>query len=102
TLPASQSRTVVVVYGVPPSYTTPDPITNTATVSSTTNDPDPSNNSATALTSVGADLSLTKVGTPAPVAAGGLLTFTINSVNLGARDAQDLVITDAIPASTAF
>jgi uncharacterized repeat protein (TIGR01451 family) len=102
TMVAAQTRTIVVVYNVPAGYTTPDPIVNTATVSSSTNDSNPANNSATALTSVGADLSLTKVGSPAPVAAGDLLTFTIVSTNLGARDAQDLVIADMIPAATAF
>ena len=39
TLAAGASRTITATYFVPPSYRTPDPIVNTATVSSTTPDP---------------------------------------------------------------
>ena len=39
--------TTTVTFQVPPSYTTPDPIVNTATVSSSTQDPAPGNNTST-------------------------------------------------------
>jgi uncharacterized repeat protein (TIGR01451 family) len=102
TVPAGATRTITATFMVPPGYTLPDPITNTATVSSSTADSNPANNSATALTSVGADLRLTKTASASTVAAGDLLTYTIVSTNLGARDAADVVITDAIPTSTTF
>ena len=51
-------------------------LSNTATVTSSTGDPNPGNESATATTTVGAaaDLSVTKVDTPDPVTAGANLT----------------------------
>ncbi len=102
TIAAGATQTITATFLVPLGYTTPDPIINTATVSATTTDPTPGNNSATAQTSVGADLSLTKVAAPSPVAAGALLTYTLVSTNNGARDAVDLVITDAMPTGTSF
>ena len=58
---------------------------NTAAVSSTTGDPTPGNNSATApLTVTGeADLSITKTATPNPVIAGQPVTFTVTVSNSG-------------------
>ena len=58
---------------MPSSYTGPDPIVNTATVSSTATDPDLTNNSATATTAVGPlftiNVEITKAG-PASVTPG--------------------------------
>ncbi len=48
TLPAGATRTITTTFAVPVGYSSPDPIQNTATVSSTTADPSPSNNTATA------------------------------------------------------
>ena len=36
-----------VTFSIPTGYTAPDPISNTASVSSSTDDPDPSNNTDT-------------------------------------------------------
>ncbi len=60
----------------------PNPLINTATVASSTNDPDPTNNTST-VTSVlnaEADLSILKSG-PASVVAGNLITYTITVTN---------------------
>ncbi len=79
-------------------------ITNIVTVSSTTPDPTPGNNSATTTTTVGtsADLEVTKSGSPDPVTAGEDITYTINLTNLGPSDAQGVTLTDLIPAGTTF
>jgi len=45
-----------------------------------------------------ADLSITKTDFPDPVGAGGLLTYTITANNAGPSDAQDVVVTDTLPA----
>ena len=48
----------------------------------------------------GTDLSITKTDSPDPVVAGGFLTYTLNVVNNGTATAQNVVITDPIPAGT--
>ncbi len=47
-------------------------------------------------------LSIVKTDSPAPIQAGGLLTYTLTIINAGAGPASNLVITDAIPANTSF
>ncbi len=80
-------------------------ITNTATVSSTTSDPNTGNESGTATTTVGggtADLSITKVDTPDPVSAGTNLTYTITVNNAGPSNATTAALSDTLPANTTF
>lgn len=79
-------------------------LSNTATVTSSTTDPTSENNSATATTAVTtqADLSITKVDSVDPLFIGSNLTYTLNAVNAGASDAQNVTITDAIPAGMTF
>ncbi len=74
-------------------------LTNTATVSSDTPDPDPGNNETTVLVPVGvsADLTVRKSALPVPVEAGGVLTYTIVVTNAGPSTAQDVTLTDAVP-----
>jgi uncharacterized repeat protein (TIGR01451 family) len=88
----------------PGALTGNDVITNTATVSSTTSDPNTGNETGGAVTSVNAaaDLAVTKVDTPDPVTAGNNLTYTINLVNNGPSNASGVDVTDAIPANTTF
>src|SRR4029077_4519054 len=84
-------------------YTTPDPITNTATVSSTTPDAAAGNNSATATTSLAApvtDLHITKTNGVNGVVAGLPTTYTITVTNpLGPSDASGATVTDTFPAT---
>ena len=47
TVPAGASRTIAATFAVPATYTTPNPILNTATVSTATPDAVPANNTAT-------------------------------------------------------
>jgi uncharacterized repeat protein (TIGR01451 family) len=79
-------------------------LTNTATLSSPTPDPNGANNSDTATTTVAtaADMQITKVDTPDPVTAGNNLTYTINVSNAGPSDAAGVTFTDTVPANTTF
>jgi uncharacterized repeat protein (TIGR01451 family) len=54
TIVAGVTRTITATFAIPSGYTTPDPIVNTATVSSATVDQASDNNSATAATSIAA------------------------------------------------
>lgn len=100
TLVAGERRTVSITFAVPPDYTTPDPIVNVARVTTTTAELTRSDNEAGALTSVGADLSITKTAAPEPVAAGELLTFVMTATNNGAREAVDMQVVDTLPPGT--
>ncbi|MDT0187071.1 hypothetical protein Q9S36_43490 [Microbacterium sp. ARD31] len=73
---------------------------NTATVTSPTNDPVPGNNSATHVlpTASQADLSLTKTATPNPVVAGGTVTWRLTARNNGPSVASTVTIDDVVPA----
>ena len=79
-------------------------IINTATVTADQADPNPGNNTASASTKVVAvsDLSITKSGSPNPVAAGTNLTYTVNVSNAGPSDATNVVFTDNLPAGVTF
>jgi uncharacterized repeat protein (TIGR01451 family) len=86
---------------VTPDATNGAILRNTATVSATTPDPNPGNNTATDDTPVGtsADLSITKVGNPSPIIAGRVITYTITVTNNGPSAAGAVTVTDAVPAS---
>ena len=104
-IPAGQSRTITTTFLVPSSYAGPDPIVNTATVSSTAPDPDLTNNSATATTAVGPlftiNVEITKAG-PASVTPGSNLVYAITVTNNGTLDATDVTVTDPTPAGLTF
>lgn len=74
-------------------------VQNSASVTSTTPDPDPSNNvdSTSFNPTIIADLALTKSASPAQVAAGGTVTYTIVVTNNGTSDAVNAVLKDALP-----
>src|SRR5581483_3324717 len=79
--------------------TPPGTISNTATVSSASADPNNGNNSATSSTTVGqVDLSLTKTVPAGPFSAGGTVTFTLTATNNSAFDASNVVVTDNLPS----
>lgn len=73
---------------------------NTAAVTSATPDPNPDNNSDTALIPVdaAADLSIAKSAQPAIAAAGESLTYTLTVFNAGPSAAQDVFVADSLPA----
>jgi len=78
-------------------------LSNTATVTSTTADATPGNNTSTATTAlVGvANLGVTKTG-PLTGNVGQQMAFTITVNNAGPSDATSVTLTDALPASLTF
>jgi len=48
------------------------------------------------------NLAITKSASPDPVAAGGLLTYTVGVTNFGPGTATEIVVTDMLPAGTPF
>ncbi|MBI5504690.1 MAG: DUF11 domain-containing protein, partial [Deltaproteobacteria bacterium] len=103
TLAVGATRTITTTYSVPSSYTTPDPVLNTATVSSTTLDPTPGNNTSTSSTPVvpSADVAVTKTG-PASVVPGTNAVYTITVTNAGTSDAAAVSVADPTPAGLSF
>ena len=79
-------------------------ISNVATVSSTTGDPDDSDNTATEQTTVltSADLALQMSDAPDPVAIGEDLTYTIVATNNGPGDAADVEMEDTLPSGASY
>ena len=92
------------VVKVDPSTANGTVLSNTATASASTSDPNPGDESETAPTTVAAsaDLAVTKVDTPDPVNAGSNITYTIAATNNGPSDAANVTLSDTLPANTTF
>ncbi|MDG4556634.1 MAG: DUF11 domain-containing protein, partial [Candidatus Contendobacter sp.] len=90
-LSALANATFTLVVAVSPSVANGTVLSNTATLSSTTTDPDPGNNSATATTTVAnsADLAITKTDGVANATPGGSVTYTIVASNAGPDGVPD-------------
>ncbi len=100
---ASGDKATVTIVGTAHLPTPPASFTNTATVSSTTPDPDLSNNAASFISDFfGADLAITKVGSPKPATAGKDLTYTLKVSNDGPDTATEVTASDPVPAGTAY
>lgn len=100
-LAAGQSRTVLIRGTV--TLSACGMISNTAVATSTTPDPNPDNNTDTDNTPVqggekGADLSIRKAAYPNPAIRGQYLTFTLTIVNSGPETAEQVVVSDLLPA----
>ncbi len=101
TTAAPRSVSVVAAVGI----ATAGPLSATLTVGSATTDPAPGNNTATATTAVAAasaDVAVTLMDTPDPVAAGGTLGYTASLTNNGPAIAQDIAVSLPLPANTTF
>jgi uncharacterized repeat protein (TIGR01451 family) len=99
---AAGSNATISVVVVP---TATGAVFSTATVSSSVQDIDPSNNSATVGVLVNpqlADLVLSLTGSVNPVPLGGLLTYTVSVTNRGPVTAQNVVVTNLLPASVSI
>ena len=99
------STTVHVTVNVDPGRITD--LSNTASVTASTSDPDGSNDDATQTTGVTpltalADLSITKTDSADPVIAGTDLTYTLVATNIGPADATGVIVTDPLPVGTSF
>lgn len=82
-------------------------LSNTAAVSSGSNDPNPDDNTVTITTSVDgssttSDLSVTKVSDASEVLVGETVTYTITVSNAGPDDAEDVVVEDQLPTAVTF
>ncbi len=80
------------------------PISQTDTVSSSTQDPNSANNSVTVnvLVTNSADLSVTNTPSPVPVQAGNNITYTQVVNNAGPSTASSVTLTETAPANTTF
>jgi uncharacterized repeat protein (TIGR01451 family) len=73
-------------------------ISNTATISATTSDPNPGNNTASASTTASfVDLAIVKSVSAGPYVVGAPVTFTLTVTNNGTLAATNVVVTDALP-----
>ena len=73
-------------------------VTNEATVASDVLDPDTSNNSASATTTVRvADLKIVKTSDADTYKPSSQITYTFTVTNNGPADAQTVIVTDALP-----
>lgn len=103
-LPVGASITYAVTGSVSASAT--GTLSNTATVTApaTISDSNPSNNTATDADTISAsaDLKVTQSASPDPVKAGTNLAYTITLNSTGPSDAQNVSLTDDVPANTTF
>jgi uncharacterized repeat protein (TIGR01451 family) len=100
TLAVGAAPSLILTVSAPPDT----PAVNTAAVSSDAIDTDPSDNTATASTTVRpvADLAISKLDDPDPVLAGRPLTYVVSVNNLGPNTAASVMLTDTLPASATF
>ncbi|MEL4319681.1 hypothetical protein WJX64_11765 [Leifsonia sp. YIM 134122] len=94
---ASGASATVVVTGTTDPGSTDASVTDIATVTSTTSDPDLSDNTAgaTAQLAQAADLVITKTADPTTVVPGGTTLFTVRVTNNGPSTARSVTVSDA-------
>ena len=90
----------MITMNVPGGFPAGGAATNEARVTSTTTDPDPTDDTAefTTTGNTAADLRVTKTATPDPVVAGESVTWTITVFNDGPSAAAGVTVTDDLPA----
>lgn len=95
---------ITIVARIAASYQNGGSLTNTASVTSATNDPVLSNNTTSVNATVErrTDLRIAKAASPSPVVAGAEITYTLTVVNDGPSDASGVRVTDNLNASHAF
>lgn len=88
--------------------TTPGMLVNSASVTTSAGDSNPSNNTASATTTINpaastaTDLQVTITDNPDPVSPGQALSYTITITNTGTNPAQGIVLTDTLSSGVAF
>ena len=103
-VPPGSSATLTAIYRVNTGTAGGTIIADTVSVATTTQDTNAANNSATVNIPVAsgtqADLSVTNVGSPNPVAAGNNITYTQSVTNAGQATATAPVLTETLPVGT--
>ena len=94
---------VVIAVSVPVD-TAAGPITNNASVSTSTTDPVAGNDATSEDTTIAtsADISVSKVDSADPVTAGTGFSYTVTLSNAGPSDATLVTLTDTLPAEVSF
>lgn len=102
TLAAGASKTIVATFSVPDGYAQPS-VVNSASVSSTTDDPATANNTASATTTIShsADLSIA-MQAPSSAIRGDTVTYAIAVTNNGPAAANAVSVANATPAGLVF
>ncbi len=106
-LAAGQTETVTIVVRVPAAAAAAAAITNTATIVGEGVEPNPDNanpntDSLDVEVTRQAVLTLTKTDAPDPSSVGGTLTYTILVTNDGPSTANNVVVSDTLPAGLTF
>jgi uncharacterized repeat protein (TIGR01451 family) len=103
-IPSGGSITYTITVNVPSGYT--GDLVNTATVTApngvTDNNQNNNTDTETDLQNSVANLKITKTGAPDPVIIGQTLTYTITVTNDGPSDAQNVTVSDPLPAGLTF
>lgn len=104
TMPGGASASFPIILNVNAATPSGTQVAGTASVSSSTPDPNPTNNSATGIITVASagqvDLAVTSTATPNPVSEGNNITYTQAVLNNGPIAATNATFTEAIPANT--
>jgi uncharacterized repeat protein (TIGR01451 family) len=101
-LPSGASATFTLVVHVDPATPAGTFVTDTATVSTSANDPNSENNEGVASTLVGsADLSTTMAG-PSSAHAGEIVSYTVGVANAGPDPASAVVLALPLPVHMTF
>ena len=101
-LPNDETRTASVTFAIPVNYSGADPIVNTASVTTRSEDTFQENNStsvSTALFAPVADLAITNTNGVSTVVAGATTTYTITVTNAGPTTATNAVVTDVFSSA---
>ena len=102
-LPAGQAASFVVAVNLDPGLPE-ETLTNTASVSSPTPDPDPSNNADSAPVTVtdSADLTMDKSANVTAPSAGTPIIYNLQVSNGGPSTAPSITVTDVLPSNLSF
>jgi uncharacterized repeat protein (TIGR01451 family) len=103
-LASGANATITIVAFVAPDVVPGTILFNEAVVSSSTADPDNDDvrDSVSTTVTASADLSVSKSDSPDPVLAGNRVTYTITASNAGPSTAQNVTVTDTLPAGTTY
>ena len=96
------TATVTILVTVSPSAR--GTITNTAVIAGNEPETTLANNTSSVSTQINplVDLAIVKTAAPNPVAAGGLLTYTLTVMNRGPSDATGVTILDTLPTGVTY